>query len=80
MASEAELQLLVGELRGRVAALEEQNRRMLQSMESMASQLREINETLNTAAGGWRTLLAVGTVGAAIGGFVVATLNLVKGG
>lgn len=78
MASEAELQLLVGELRGRVLALEEQNRRMLATMEDMSEQLRSINRTLDTATGGWRTMLAIGTVGAALGGFVVALINTVR--
>lgn len=77
MANEAELQLIVGELRGRVAMLEQQNRDMLATMRAMAEQLHEINETLNSAKGGWRTLMVVGGGAATLGGLIVSAF---KGG
>lgn len=76
MASEAELQMIVGELRGRVAALEQQNRDMLMAMREMTEQLHDINETLNSAKGGWKVLMAVGGASATLGGLIV---SIVKG-
>lgn len=72
MASEWDVQLLVGELKGRVQALEEQNRITNVTLRDMADQLRDINETLSSAKGGWRTLLAIGSLGAALGGLVAS--------
>ena len=74
MASEAELQFMVGELRGRVAMLEQQNRDMLITMRGMSDQLREIHETLSSAKGGWKTLMVVGGGAATLGGMIVGTL------
>lgn len=74
------LQLLIGQLQGRVGALEEQNRQLLSAMAEINRNLTKVNETLNNATGGWRTLIGVGTVGAAVGGFVVAIIGLFRGG
>ncbi len=73
-------QLLIGQLQGRVAALEESNRQQTIIMRDMALQLGEINKTLSTATGGWRTMLAVGGASATVGGLLVAILNLLRGG
>lgn len=72
MASEAELQMIVGELRGRVAMLEQQNRDMLIAMREMTDRLQEINDTLSTAKGGWKTLMAVGGASATLGGLIAS--------
>lgn len=54
-------QRIIGRLEAEIEAMKEQNRQIL-------ADLREVRETLATAKGGWRTLLAVagiaGTVGA----------------
>ena len=67
------LQLLIGQLQGRVSSLEQQ-------VQQQTELLREMNKTLNTATGGWRTLVAMGTAGATIGGLVVALIQMLRGG
>lgn len=74
------LNLLIGQLQGRVGALEEQNKQLLRIVERMSEDLAEVNETLSNATGGWRTLMAVGTVGAAIGGLVMSLIGVLRGG
>lgn len=75
MANEYEtqyLQLLIGQLQGRVGALEENGRQQTELMREMAKELSDVNRTLNNATGGWRTLVGIGTAGATIGGLLVA--------
>lgn len=71
--------LLIGELRGRVMALEEQNKQVLVAMRQMSEDLREINETLASARGGWRTMMVIGGAGATLGGLLMGIITMVRG-
>lgn len=74
------IQLLIGQLQGRVNALEEQNRRILNTLERVADDLDSVNRILNNATGGWRTLVGIGSAGAVLGGLLVSVIQMVRGG
>lgn len=67
---------MVDDLNISVARMEVQVERLEKDMTEMKSDIKAIRATLDTAAGGWKTLMIVGGLSAAIGGFItkVATL------
>lgn len=60
MSDEAQLHRDLGRLEGRVMALESQ-------VSEMKDMLSDMHETILAAKGGWKTLIAVGSIGAALG-------------
>ena len=49
---------------------------MIQVRRARTSDVKAIRETLDRASGGWRMLMVVGGLSAAIGGFVTKVLTL----
>lgn len=59
-----------------VARMEVQVERLEKDVAEMKSDIKSILATLNTASGGWKTLMVVGGLSAAIGGFVTKVMTL----
>lgn len=53
-----------------IEALQEQVKRLHEDMQAMNGTLQQISTTLSEARGGWRTLMMVGGVAAAVGAAV----------
>lgn len=60
-----------GQLEMKVEFLQKQMAELTATVGVMAGQVREINDTMQQARGGWRTILALITVGASLGGLLV---------
>lgn len=61
----------VGKLEGRMDGVE-------QRLERMEEKMDELLSTVHAARGGWRLLIALGTISAAIGGVITHFLHGVK--
>lgn len=59
-----------------VARMEVQVERLEKDMTEMKSDIKAIRATLDKASGGWKMLLVVGGLSAAIGGFVTKVLTV----
>lgn len=59
-----------------VARMEVQVERLERDMSEMKDDVKAIRATLDRASGGWKMLLVVGTISAAIGSFVTKALTL----
>ena len=59
-----------------VARMEVQVERLEADMAEMKSDVKAIRATLDKASGGWKMLLVVGTISAAIGSFVTKVITL----
>lgn len=68
----ASVEQIVGDLQARVANLEKASDRI-------ETKLDEAISTLNSAKGGWRMLLVIGTVFAGIASFIVTVAATVHG-
>lgn len=71
-----------GELRGQVAALQQQVTDMKLKQAAMDVKLDLVIDKLSEAKGGWRMLMLLGGAGATLGGFIVwaiQNIRIVKG-
>lgn len=59
----------------RIAILETKVVAIEKAMESMAADLHAIREAVTEAKGGWKTIVALGTIASAFGGFVTWMLS-----
>ncbi len=59
-----------------VARMEVQVERLEADMAEMKGDVKAIRATLDKASGGWKMLLVVGTISAAIGSFVTKAITL----
>lgn len=59
-----------------VARMEVQVERLEKDMAEMKDDVKAIRATLDRASGGWKMLLVVGTISAAIGSFVTKAISL----
>ncbi len=59
-----------------VARMEVQVERLEADMAEMKGDVKAIRATLDKASGGWKMLLVVGTISAAIGSFVTKVITL----
>lgn len=57
----------IGRHDAQIEALQEQVRQLHKDMQKMNATLSEINNTLSEARGGWKTLMLVGGIAAAVG-------------
>lgn len=60
-----------------VAKLEVQVERLESDMHEMKDDIKFIRKKLDEAAGGWKVLMIVGGLGAALGGFLFKILDMV---
>lgn len=65
----------LGKHDAQIDALNVQFNRMHHDMQNMLEQLQQIQSTLAEAKGGWKTLMMVGGVSAALGGIVVKVMS-----
>lgn len=72
---EANLQRDIGKHDAQIDALQSQVDRLHEDLKEVLAELQEIRSTLDTAKGGWRTLMMVGGAGAAMGGAVVSIVQ-----
>lgn len=70
MSDDAQLHRDLGRLEGRVLALESQ-------VAEMKEMLSDVHEAITAAKGGWKTLIAVGSIGAGLGAFFIKLLGIV---
>lgn len=59
-----------------VAKMQVQVERLEQDMAELKDDVKAIRAVLDKASGGWKMLLIVGTISAAIGGFVTKVMTL----
>ena len=59
-----------------VAKMEVQVERLEQDMADIKNDVRAIRVTLDKASGGWKMLLVVGTISAAVGSFATKVMTL----
>lgn len=64
----------LGKHDAQIDALNSQVNRMYVDMQQMMGQLTTIQQTLSEARGGWKTLMWVGGLSAAVGGLVAKVL------
>lgn len=62
----------LGRLEGRVEKLDE-------DVDDVKRMVREMHETITEAKGGWKTLVAVGTIASGITAFFLKVLGFFKG-
>ncbi len=67
---------MIDDLNVSVARMEVQVERLEKDMTEMKSDIKAIRATLDKASGGWKTLMIVGGLSAAIGGFVTKVMTL----
>lgn len=65
----------LGKHDAQIEALNLQVNRMYNDMQQMMGQLTTIQKTLSEARGGWKTLMWVGGLSAALGGIVVKVMT-----
>ncbi len=65
----------LGKHDAQIDALNAQVNRMYGDMQLMMTQLTTIQQTLSEAKGGWKTLMWVGGLSAALGGIVVKVMT-----
>jgi prefoldin subunit 5 len=65
----------LGKHDAQIEALNTQVNRMYADMQQMMGQLTTIQQTLSEAKGGWKTLMWVGGLSAALGGIVVKVMT-----
>lgn len=65
----------LGKHDAQIDALNAQVNRMYDDMQQMMGQLTTIQQTLSEAKGGWKTLMWVGGLSAALGGIVVKVMT-----
>lgn len=65
----------LGKHDAQIEALNTQVNRMYDDMQQMMGQLTTIQQTLSEAKGGWKTLMWVGGLSAALGGIVVKVMT-----
>lgn len=65
----------LGKHDAQIEALNSQVNRMYVDMQQMMGQLTTIQQTLSEAKGGWKTLMWVGGLSAALGGIVVKVMT-----
>lgn len=65
----------LGKHDAQIEALNLQVNRMYSDMQQMMGQLTTIQKTLSEARGGWKTLMWVGGLSAALGGIVVKVMT-----
>lgn len=65
----------LGKHDAQIEALNSQVNRMYCDMQQMMDQLTTIQQTLSEAKGGWKTLMWVGGLSAALGGIVVKVMT-----
>lgn len=65
----------LGKHDAQIEALNLQVNRMYDDMQQMMGQLTTIQQTLSEAKGGWKTLMWVGGLSAALGGVVVKVMT-----
>jgi prefoldin subunit 5 len=65
----------LGKHDAQIEALNAQVNRMYVDMQQMMGQLTTIQQTLSEAKGGWKTLMWVGGLSAALGGIVVKVMT-----
>ena len=65
----------LGKHDAQIEALNAQVNRMYGDMQLMMTQLTTIQQTLSEAKGGWKTLMWVGGLSAALGGIVVKVMT-----
>jgi prefoldin subunit 5 len=65
----------LGKHDAQIEALNSQVNRMYHDMQQMMGQLTTIQQTLSEAKGGWKTLMWVGGLSAALGGIVVKVMT-----
>lgn len=75
MAPSEDVQYQLGMLTARVASLEATNEQLLATLEDMRRDMAAVRNTLAEAKGGVRTLLWVGSIGAALGGMIGFAIN-----
>lgn len=63
-------------LETRIETLDKDLREMREDMRRIFEKLETINNTLSEAKGGWKTLMLVGGLSAAVGGIVVKLASL----
>lgn len=64
----------------RIAVLETKVATLEKTIEGMASDLHEIKQAVTEAKGGWKTLVALGTIASTLGGFVTWILSNIRFG
>ena len=74
-----EFQRDLGKHDAQIEALERDVHEMRKDMRRLFEKLEEINTTLATAKGGWRTLMWVAGASAAAGGLIVKALPFLNG-
>jgi len=65
----------LGKHDAQIESLNQQVNRMHDDMQQMMSQLASIQQTLSEAKGGWKTLMWVGGLSAALGGVLVKVMT-----
>ena len=59
----------------RIAVLETKVATLEETIKSMATDLHEIKNAVTSAQGGWKTLVALGTIVSAVSGFVAWAIS-----